>query len=284
MTKPHKAEAAEVADRAVEVTYSTMLSGTHFPTMGQLKQFAIKEFLQTVDKSCEAFNNQESITALKVQTAGLTSALSEVSSKDDDKKLRIRIIDSLLKTPLLTTGDSSAIRASKEKREGELGVWVKDLIKTESGFRPNFTVFIIEPKSAKQKPTGVLTLALESDKYRMERLIKKDRGDNPTKPSSQRYTGPEHPIFNVPNYKSVGDTIMTLYYKKMKLNLEKLSEEENKRLTDKWSHEPGHTLFISRKTSKNPFRVFFEFVDPSNNVTFMRYVPDMDPFTEFNFK
>ena len=208
MTKPHKAEAAEVATRAVEVAYSTMLSGTHFPTMGQLKQFAIKEFLQTVDKSCEAFNNQESITALKVQTAGLTSALSEVSSKDDDKKLRIRNIDSLLKTPLLTSGDSSAIRASKEKREGELGVWVEDLIKTESGFRPNFTVLIIEPKSAKQKPTGVLTLALESEKYRMERLIKKDRGDDPTKPSSQRYTGPEHPIFNVPNYKSVGDTIM----------------------------------------------------------------------------
>ena len=83
--------------------------------------------------------------------------------------------------------------------------------------------------SAKQKPTGVLTLALESDKYIMERLIKKDRGDDKTKPSSQRYTGPEHPIFNVPNYKSVGDTIMTLYYKKMKLDLEKLSEEENKR-------------------------------------------------------
>ena len=43
-------------------------------------------------------------------------------------------------------------------------------------------------------------------------------------------------------------------------------------------------MFITRKTSKNPFRVFFEFVDPSNNVTFMKFIPNSDPFTGFDFK
>ena len=62
------------------------------------------------------------------------------------------------------TGDRNTIRVNKEKRENELREWVKGIIAVENGFKPNFTVFLIEPQSANQKVTGILTLALKSDK------------------------------------------------------------------------------------------------------------------------
>ena len=46
---------------------------------------------------------------------------------------------------------------------------------------------------------------------------------------------------------------------------------------------PNDTLFITRKTAKNPFKIFYEFQDPSNNMTFMRYIPGLNPFDLFDF-
>jgi hypothetical protein len=56
-------------------------------------------------------------------------------------------------------------------------------------------------------------------------------------------------------------------------------------ILERWQLDISKTsLFISRKTSKNPFSIFFEFRDPTNNLTLTRYLPDNNPFERFDFE
>ena len=43
-------------------------------------------------------------------------------------------------------------------------------------------------------------------------------------------------------------------------------------------------MFISMRTGKKHFGIFFEFVDPSNNLTIMKFVPGTDPFSGLDFQ
>jgi len=53
---------------------------------------------------------------------------------------------------------------------------------------------------------------------------------------------------------------------------------------NKWSIDPDKiSLFITKKNTKNTFRLYFEFTDPSNNLTLMRFFPGINPFTLFDF-
>ena len=42
-------------------------------------------------------------------------------------------------------------------------------------------------------------------------------------------------------------------------------------------------MYVSKRTRKKPSGIFFEFVEPSNNLTVMKYVPPTNPFAAFNF-
>ena len=182
--QPHKADAGVIAKAALERVYRELSQLNNcYPTEGQLKEHVIKDYLGAEAKARETSNTEQSVTALKVQTALLTTAVAEVNSKEDDRKLRIRNIESVLTTKV-ASGDRNSIRDSKDKRECELITWIDGLVQAEHKFSPKFTVFIIEPKSAKQKATAILTLALESDKFRMEKIIKKARGEDRSKPVS----------------------------------------------------------------------------------------------------
>ena len=283
--RPFKSDAREVSRKAVEAVFKANNNSANFPSKGQLMAHAVSEYRGREDRARNEYIRDVSVVNLKNQSAVLTSAVAEISSKEDDRKLRLRNLESVFQTKLVATGDKFTMRANREKREAELTQWVHMIIGKEQGFRPSFTVFIIEAKSVHQKTTGILTLALESDKYRMERLIKVNRDTDRSQPSSQRYTGPEHAAFNVKPFKDISNNILVKYTQKLEHDISNLETSEQERLRAKWNADPDKTsLFITRKTSKNPFRVFFEFVDPSNNVTFMKYIPNSNPFAGFDFK
>ena len=43
--------------------------------------------------------------------------------------------------------------------------------------------------------------------------------------------------------------------------------------------------FLStEKPPKTPLTIFFEFRDPTNNLTLMRYIPENNPFERFDFQ
>ena len=60
---------------------------------------------------------------------------------------------------------------------------------------------------------------------------------------------------------------------------------EKSELNSKWSIDiDTHNMFISKRTRKKPFGIYFEFVDPANNLTIMKFVPGTNPFTGFDFQ
>ena len=70
---------------------------------------------------------------------------------------------------------------------------------------------------------------------------------------------------------------------KSKVDSNEITTEESTTLREKWELDPNFSLFINRRTSKNPFRIFFEFTDPTSNITLMRYCPGTNPFDHFDF-
>ena len=150
---------------------------------------------------------------------------------------------------------------------------------------------LIDPKKndSKQKVTAVLTVALENDKYRLEQIISKDRGGSRDKPSSQRYTGTDPAAFNIPKFTEIAAKIKFMYTNQLTNQLQSLKDNnltpdgDIEALRRKWEIDPDLSLFITRKTAKNPFRIFFEFTDPSSNITLMRFCPGIDPFVLFDF-
>ena len=70
---------------------------------------------------------------------------------------------------------------------------------------------------------------------------------------------------------------------KKKTELNEITAQEATDLRKKWELDENMSLFINRRRAKNPFRIFFEFTDPSSNITIMRYCPGVDPFTLFDF-
>ena len=70
---------------------------------------------------------------------------------------------------------------------------------------------------------------------------------------------------------------------KRKVDDKSLTAERSKELQAKWELDMNNSLYINRRTSKNPFRIFFEFTDPTCNITLMRYNPGHNPFDLFDF-
>ena len=61
-------------------------------------------------------------------------------------------------------------------------------------------------------------------------------------------------------------------------------KEESKIIQERWQLDIDKTsLFITRKTSKKTFLIYFDFRDPSNNLTLMRFMPGNNPFARFDF-
>ena len=216
-----------------------------------------------------------------------TSAVAENVQSENDKKLRLRNLGKVITTQPIKGGNYEASRANKETREKELKTWLTDICKEGSGYNPGFSLFLIDPKGAsKQGTTAIITVPLESDKFRIEQIISSKRKADRDLPSSQRFTGKDHPIFNIPNFNEMSNRILLMYENELKDQLTKITDPvEKDTITKKWGlHPPDISLYITRKTTKNPFSIYFEFRDPTNNLTLMRYMSNCNPFERFNFR
>ena len=267
-----------------EVVRSTLTTDEDAPSKGEVAEYCNRAVRSEEAKATELATAQVGVTQLQVQVGALTSAVAETAHSESDKKLRLRNLDTVLITPLDTGGDFHKKRASRDAREAEIKNWINGLINAEHHFRPNYSIFIVEPKSnSRQRATAILTVTLESDKFRFEQMISKARKGDLSQPSSQRYSGPDHPALNLPDYKDLSSKILSHYSTRLSEQVRNVDEGKRTELLAKWEADPNETLFITRKTAKNPFKIFYEFQDPSNNMTFMRYIPGLNPFDSFDF-
>ena len=267
-----------------EAVKSALRSVEGAPSRGEAMEYLARAVKSEEAHATELATAKVGITQLQAQVGAITSAVAETSHNESDKKLKLRNLESVLKTNLVTDGNYEARKTSRESREKEIKTWLNNLIKEEQNFHPNYSIFIVEPKgNSRQKVSAILTTTLESDKFRFEQLISKARKGDMTKPSSQRYQAPDNPALNLPDFKEISSKILSLYSSKLNEQLRGMLEERRTELLRKWEADPNDTLYITRKTAKNPFKLYFEFQDPSNNLTFMRYIPGVNPFEHFDF-
>jgi hypothetical protein len=229
---------------------------------------------------------KSNVTQLQAQVSALTSAVAETAQTEHDKKLRLRNLNKVITTQPNQDGTSDQKRGNKDKREGELRTWLNKVFR-ESNFSPSYSLFIIDPKfGTKQSTTAILNASLESDKFRIEQLIASKRRSDKDLPSSQRFSGNDHKAFNIPKFQEIGNKILQFYVRELEEQVAKFQDKEKgKKIKEKWQLDIDKiSLFITRKTSKNPFQIYFEFRDPSNNLTLMRFMPGNNPFQRFDFE
>merc|ERR1712074_74626 len=176
-------------------------------------------------------------------------------------------------------------RANKEQRENELREWISGIITKNHKKLGPYQLFIIDPRGeSRQKTSAILTVSLPDDKFKLEQCIAAERKADRTKPSSQRYTGPDNPALNIPSFKDVSKDILVYYTRALDNHLRPLSTEARDECRKQWSVDTATTsLYITKKNQKSPFKLFFEFTDPTNNLTLMRYFPGQNPFDLFDF-
>ena len=101
-----------------------------------------------------------------------------------------------------------------------------------------------------------MTVSLEQDKYRIEQIISKNRGNSRDKPSSQRYSGQDPEAFNIPKFADISSKIKCMYTNELCKQLKEnksLTAERVRELQTKWELDVNNSLFINRRTSKIPF-------------------------------
>jgi hypothetical protein len=270
-----------------EMVRSTVYELSGLQPKANLEAFSSFMFDQDKVNSDTRSTTKTEVTNLQAQMASLTSAVAENVQSENDKKLRLRNLGKVITTQPIKGGNYEASRANKETREKELKTWLTDICKEGSGYNPGFSLFLIDPKSAsKQGTTAILTVPLESDKFRIEQIISSKRKADRDLPSSQRFTGKDHPAFNIPNFNEMSNRILLMYENELKDQLTKITDPgEKDAIEKKWTiHIPDISLYITRKTTKKTFSIYFEFRDPTNNLTLMRYMSNCNPFERFNFR
>ena len=139
--------------------------------VGHMEQWVNNKIINEKNLAVTEAISEIKITNLQTQVASLTSAVAETAQGECDKMLRLRNLDKVLATKIITTGRFEDKRANKSSREEELRNWLVALF-GRCGHQPKFSLYIIEPKpNSPQKATAVLTVALEQDKFRIEQSI-----------------------------------------------------------------------------------------------------------------
>ena len=265
---------------------AAVYTASNIITKGEMEDYCTFAVANDKTLAAERVTTKANVTNLQSQVSAVTSAVAESAQTEQDKKLRLRNLSKAVPTPLSQGGTAEQKRANKAKREGELRSWLNKLFQ-DASFKCNYNVFIIDPKAgSKQTASAILTASLESDKFKIEQLIAASRKVDSSNPSSQRFTGNDHPCLNIPKFQDLASHILNYYVRELESQVAKIQDAERKKLIDlKWRLDIDKTsLFIDRKTSKNPFTIFFEFRDPTNNLTLMRYIPENNPFERFDFQ
>ena len=172
---------------------AAVYTASNIVTQGEMEDYCTFAVANDTTLAADRVTTKANVTNLQSQVSAVTSAVAESAQTEQDKKLRLRNLSKAVPTPLSQGGTAEQKRANKAKREGELRSWLNKLFQ-DASFKCNYNVFIIDPKAgSKQTASAILTASLESDKFKIEQLIAASRKVDSSNPSSQRFTGNDHP-------------------------------------------------------------------------------------------
>ena len=221
------------------------------------------------------------------QVTLLTSAVTELLHKPCEKQLRIYGLEEHLETKLINNKDQRA----RSQRNKEALVYLRDVL-GRCGYKNNFIIDLIEPahnnKNNKRPPlVGIITLPYESDKYRVESLLKEARSEGKTTVTSRRQVAENHKASNLPSIAELDTQLKVLYKRKLSQDLSTLLKVEGnegkvKDIQTRYELEPSYRFAIRKKTSNKDPKVFYEFLCPASNSVYMTYKYE-NTFNQYDF-
>ena len=225
------------------------------------------------------------IKSTQTQVAVLTSAVTELLHKPCNKQLRLYGLEERITTKLNNHKDQKARR----QRISEATAYLKALLEG-CGYKNPFTLDLIEPAHNRNKGpplVGIITLPYESDKYRVEGILKEVRSDGYTKVTSRRQVAGNHKASNLPATSDLDAELKVLYTRKLNEDLTTLSrvsgnEEKVRKLQTKYSLDTNYRFTIRKKTSDKDPKIFYEFLCPASNSVYMTYKYD-NTFNQYDF-
>ena len=225
------------------------------------------------------------IRSTQTQVAVLTSAVTELLHKPCNKQLRLYGLEERISTKLHNHKDQKARR----QRISEATAYLKALLEG-CGYTNPFTLDLIEPAHNRNKGpplVGIITLPYESDKYRVEGILKEVRSDGLPKVTSRRQVAGNHKASNLPAFSDLDAELRVLYNRKLNEDLTTLSsvpgnEEKVRRLQTKYRLENNYRFTIRKKTSDKDPKIFYEFLCPASNSVYMTYKYE-NTFNQYEF-
>ena len=256
----------------------------------QLSEYQREGLLSEVHKvHANMVNDITEVTAhnraTQVQVATLTSAVTELLHKPCDKQLRLYGLEELINTKLHNPKDQKARR----QRISEATEYLKAMLEG-CGYKNNFILDLIEPAHNRNKGpplVGIITLPYESDKYRVEGILKEVRSKGLTKVTSRRNVAGNHKASNLPTTSDLDAELRVLYTRKLNEDLTTLStvsgnEERVKILQTKYSLDQNYRFVVRKKTSDKDPKTFYEFLCPASNSVYMTYKYE-NTFNQYDF-
>ena len=221
--------------------------------------------------------------ATRDQVVKVTGAVTELLNKPCDKQLRIYGLSPLIKTKLANPKDQRARSARVEEATTALS----DIF-SNNGYHRQFSLNLIEPASNANRNSSVvaiITLPYESDKYRIESILKENKHNYNL--TCRRQVAGDHKVSNLPTLTELNTMLINQYKKKLSVDLTKLvseggNAEKVKTLQTKYALSKDYKFSIRKKTSDKEPKVYYEFLCPVSHQVFMTY-NYADTFNQYDF-
>ena len=162
---------------------------------------------------------------------------------------------------------------------------IKEIIETHTKNKSNCKIEIFEPKGSGKffDPLALITFPTTNEKYSFESAFAAWKRSNPraklsiSRPTPAKGRGDD----GIPDIQIIRKHIAQMYNTEViKHNSTNPDTPHNYKPLN---NEQMENIPVNQKVKYRPFAQYWEFLCPSNNITFMNYTPGTNPFINYNF-
>ena len=256
-----------IINDAIPTAKSGTSTGTLANTLATIQETTEKHQSDIVE-----LDNQ--ITKISIRLGDLKTSELETRFQKVENVFRLHNINSL------DIGTPNHFRTlNNTQQTTRIHQFVTEFVSPSVGFSTQ----IITPKTNTRQfePLAIITFSDASDKYNFEKSFANYRKDHPNLKITTSRPAPQTTSSDrdMPDEYDIKLRIGMLYNQKV---------NEARRQNPGIEYEPLNqqeieAINVKLKTKRRPFGMYWEFLCPSNNTTFMTYTQDTNPFSHYDF-
>ena len=161
---------------------------------------------------------------------------------------------------------------------------IDTLVKNHTSPTTQFSIQLIQPQASAARQfdaLAIITFTDKNSKFLFEKNFAVFKRGNPKSKTSISRPIPEKTASDLdqPDYTTIRNRIGMLYNQNIARVRAEYPDQNNPDLTQ----QQIDAIQVTLKTKTRPFATFYEFLCPTNNVTFMAYIPGQNPFHAYDF-